>query len=237
MDAAVERPIRSLEPSIAAQPVVERVSTGRAALALLAAALSFLLVGAHFLRLGSPGLAVTCALFPLLTAFRAAWVPKALRILLAGAALLWVFTALSIARVRIAEGAPYLRMALILGGVAAFTSFASWMAGGKTLQAVCAKERSAAMASAAAFIVAMAGLACVQHFAPRPMLLLERFFPGWGWLEVAALSAYAAFVAGKLWDPKVHALWRRRVWLLFSAVFFGQLLLGLSGLDRFLMTG
>lgn len=69
------------------------------------------------------------------------------------------------------------------------------------------------------------------------MILLERFIPGGGWIEIPIIAFYGAFVAWKMQDPKNVAKWRRNTWLLFSVVFFGQLLLGIIGFDNFLMTG
>ncbi len=90
----------------------------------------------------------------------------------------------------------------------------------------------------AAFIVTAAALTAVQ-LAPvdRPLLLLERFVPGGGWIEALLLAVYAAWIGGKMLDPAAQPLWRRRVWLVFSFVFFTQLLIGLLGFDLFLMTG
>ncbi len=56
-------------------------------------------------------------------------------------------------------------------------------------------------------------------------------------MEVAFLSAYAGLVVHAMSDERFSARWRRRIWTLFSAVFFAQLLLGLAGLGEFLMTG
>ncbi len=69
------------------------------------------------------------------------------------------------------------------------------------------------------------------------MLLLGRFLPGGSWIEAGALALYAAVLGWKLQNPRTHARWRPWLWRLFSLVFFGQLLLGLLGLERFLMTG
>jgi NAD-dependent dihydropyrimidine dehydrogenase PreA subunit len=69
------------------------------------------------------------------------------------------------------------------------------------------------------------------------VLLADRFLPGSGWLEMLALSLYAAWLVGAFLDPERHKKLRPRVWALFSAVFFGQLVLGLLGLQDFLMTG
>ncbi|MBN2611539.1 MAG: 4Fe-4S binding protein [Bacteroidales bacterium] len=70
-----------------------------------------------------------------------------------------------------------------------------------------------------------------------PMLLLERFFPGFGWFEVFLLAIYAAFLTAKMKNPKEVARWRKISWLIFSAVFFSQLFLGILADERFLMTG
>ena len=91
----------------------------------------------------------------------------------------------------------------------------------------------------AALAAALAGalLAVVHTVVPRPMLLLERFAPGGGWLEIALLMAWAALVAARMDDPRAARRWRPRIWRLFSLAFFGQLALGLVGVERCLMTG
>ena len=80
-------------------------------------------------------------------------------------------------------------------------------------------------------------LAVVQLKASRPMLIAERFVAGGGWVEIAVLAAYAAWVFRAMADPSKQPKWRLRVWLLFSIVFFLQLLVGLAGAERFLMSG
>jgi ferredoxin-type protein NapH len=72
---------------------------------------------------------------------------------------------------------------------------------------------------------------------PHPMLLADRFLSGSGWLEILLVASYGAFIAHQLSDYKKIALWRNRLWTLFSVVFFTQLLLGLTVSDQFLMTG
>lgn len=89
------------------------------------------------------------------------------------------------------------------------------------------------------FIVVFSLLAVIQVKlkSPRPMLMVERYFPGWGWIEVLLASAYAFWLTTRMQDVNASPLWRRRAWRLFSAVFFGQLLFGLMGAQKFLMTG
>ena len=89
----------------------------------------------------------------------------------------------------------------------------------------------------AAFLLTFGLLAVVQLKVARPMLMAERFLPGTGWFEIVMLAGYASWLVGKLYDPRATALWRRRLWTLFSIVFFGQLLLGLAGIEQFLMSG
>ncbi|MFC2167736.1 4Fe-4S binding protein [Acidobacteriota bacterium] len=88
-----------------------------------------------------------------------------------------------------------------------------------------------------AFILTASLLSFIQLRVERPMLLVERFAPGWGWVEIFALSLYAGFIAGKMLQPTSSPRWRFYIWILFSSVFFTQLGLGLFGVDGFLMTG
>lgn len=90
---------------------------------------------------------------------------------------------------------------------------------------------------AAAFLLTVMILGGLQHYLRPPMLLLERFMPGWGMVEVLLICIYAAVVTTKFLDPAVAKVMRPRLWLLFSVVFFAQLFLGLAGIEKMLMTG
>src|SRR5665647_543584 len=80
-------------------------------------------------------------------------------------------------------------------------------------------------------------LAFVQIKVARPMILAERFIKGSGWAEIFLISCYGAFVAFKMQDPLNVPKWRKITWTIFSIVFFTQLIIGLSGYEKFLMTG
>ncbi|MBN2482307.1 MAG: 4Fe-4S binding protein [Bacteroidales bacterium] len=80
-------------------------------------------------------------------------------------------------------------------------------------------------------------LGSVQMITDPPLLLLERFVPGSGWIEVTLACVYAAIVINGMKDPNKVEQWRKITWLIFSVVFFSQLLLGLVVDARFLMTG
>jgi ferredoxin len=91
--------------------------------------------------------------------------------------------------------------------------------------------------AASAFILTGIFLALAHLNTPFPILMLDRFFQGWAWLEIAGLAVYAAWLVPKMLDPVKARIWRPRIWYLFTFVFFGQLVLGLLGFEQFLMTG
>ncbi len=95
------------------------------ALLLLPPVLSVLVLAAHFLRTGDfLVVAALLALIPLLFV-RARWVVRvAVGTLWLGSAV-WVYTAARFTLERLRFGMPWLRMVLILGGVAAFTALSS----------------------------------------------------------------------------------------------------------------
>ncbi len=90
---------------------------------------------------------------------------------------------------------------------------------------------------AAVFLLVLFILVPVQLKVERPMLLLERFISGGGWVQMVFIAAYGALVAYKMQDPTKVQAWRKYTWFAFSVVFFAQLALGLSGFEKFLMTG
>ena len=95
------------------------------ALCLLPATLSFLLLAAHFFR-GGQGILLVLALACVgLLAVRRRWAGRILQLLLLLGAAEWCRTLGVIALQRRAEGLPWLRMALILGGVALFAALAA----------------------------------------------------------------------------------------------------------------
>lgn len=98
-------------------------------------------------------------------------------------------------------------------------------------------SRQAVYPATAAFLLTAAVLGHLQYRLDFPILLAERFLPGAGWLQVVLMAIYAGWLTGKLLDPARAPLWRLRIWGLFSLVFFGQLLLGLAGIEELLMTG
>lgn len=87
----------------------------------LPAILSFLVLGAHFLRGWNLAAVAACvALVPILFVRRRwAWAASVVALVLGSC--LWAWTAWRIAQFRMAEGKPFFRMLVILGGVGLFT--------------------------------------------------------------------------------------------------------------------
>jgi len=196
-----------------------------------------LVLGAHFMRDGELGLALSCVAALGLLALKRRWVKIVLRVgLLAGAAL-WLLTTVELVRARLAFDEPWLRLALILGAVTAVTALSSLVFRTRAMRARLEAGAETARASAGAFLLTATLLGVVQIVVERPMLLAERFWPSGGWLEVLALSTWAAWLTEKLLDAKTQPTWRRRLWGLFSIVFFAQLAFGLLGAEHLLMTG
>ncbi len=203
----------------------------------LAATLACLLLAAHFLRLGQPGLTAAWVGMTALALSPWAFARLSLCLSLAAGALVWVDTGMDLLLFRLAAGQDWLRMSLILGGVSLFTLGSAALLAGAAGQAAYPRARERATPMAAAFLLTAGLLGIVQAKAPLPLLLVERYLPGWGHAEIFLLALYAAWICGLLLDPRKSPLVRPRIWLLFSVAFFAQLALGLAGLERMLMTG
>jgi NAD-dependent dihydropyrimidine dehydrogenase PreA subunit len=191
---------------------------------------------AHFLRFGTLWDAL-----PALILVPAVWFPKFLpRPLLilaaAGGTALWVFQAQSLVAWRMSFGLPWARLALILGAVSLAHAAAACLLAGTPGRRIFGPVRPRDAVSTAAALLVAGILALAVSRTPFPLLLGERFFSGSGPFWIALFAVYGAMLAGWMLDGPT-ALIRGRIWTLFSAVFFGQLLLGLAGWEQFLMTG
>ena len=195
--------------------------------------LSLLLLAAHNLRLASYGGVLFWLMAGVLALSPLPWKHWALAGLLAFGGWLWGDIAVSLTGDRMAGGLPWLRLASILGLVGVLTLSAVVA----NVHRACRHYRTDSLAQGLAFLLTVAGLAVARERSSFEILLLDRFFSSGGWLIVIFLGWYAAWIVGKMLVPGASGQWRRRVWAIFSAVFFLQLLLGLFGFDRFLMTG
>lgn len=96
------------------------------AMILAFASLFCLILAAHFLRMGAMSGVLVCLALPAVAALtRARWALRCLQALLLLGGMSWMVTALRLAEQRRADGDPWLRMALILGTVAALSVLAA----------------------------------------------------------------------------------------------------------------
>ena len=96
-------------------------------LRLTPAILSLLILGAHFLRSGQTLIVGLCLVLILLLLLRSKWVPRLIQAVLVLGSLEWLWTLYTFAVIRMAHGQPWLRMAIILGGVALFTAASAFV--------------------------------------------------------------------------------------------------------------
>jgi hypothetical protein len=90
------------------------------------ATLFCLILAAHFLRMGAPAGVLVCLGLPVVAAAtRARWALRCLQGVLVLGSVNWIVTALRIGAQRRAAGEPWLRMAVILGAVAALSALAA----------------------------------------------------------------------------------------------------------------
>jgi hypothetical protein len=97
--------------------------------------LALLLLAAHFYRADWLSLAILSVVLTLLLAVPRPWAARTLQVALVLGAIEWLRTLAAFAAMRMAVGQPYLRLVLILGGVAAFTLLAAWVFQHRTLRA------------------------------------------------------------------------------------------------------
>ena len=204
---------------------------------LIPVALGVLLLCAHFLRSDGFAQVLACLCAFALLFFKKKWFKIVAPFLLLAAALVWADTTYELILARRITGAPWMKMSIILGAVSLFTAACALVFLSKKSRLFFAGSPETGNASAAAFLITAALLTIIQLEVDRPMLLLERFWRGGGWLEILALSTYCAWIVEKMADVKASAVWRKRIWLLFSVVFFTQLILGLFVSETFLMSG
>lgn len=91
----------------------------------LPAVLSLLMLGAHFYRAGQWPLALLSVLLLGVLAVPRAWAARTAQIALVLGAAEWVWTTVGFVQQRMAQGAPWTRLALILGAVAAVALLAA----------------------------------------------------------------------------------------------------------------
>jgi len=203
----------------------------------VAVLLSLALLAAHFSRNDQPGLVLAALGAMALLLIKRPWAPRLLTTLLLAGSAEWIATTVRLVQGRLALGLPWGRLALILAVVALFTAASAWLLR-PFIRRQLRRETDPPWLPVTVFWLVAVLLGTVHAVVDPPLLLLERFAPGYGWLEIFLLGLYGAWLAEKLVTAGADfARWRSRLWRLFALVFFSQLLLGLAGVEECLMTG
>ena len=199
--------------------------------------LGLLVFAAHSLRQGELGLTASCLALVGLVCSRQGFARLVVGPALLAMGLAFVVVARDMALFRVAAGMPYGRLLAIMAGVVAVCAAGGLFAFSARGQAFYRRGSETALAQATAFWLAAGLLTLAKAKVAFPILLADRFFPGWGLLEITVLAGYAAWLTGRMLNAPRTGPWRSRYWAAFSLVFFGQLALGLAGETIFLMTG
>lgn len=115
------------EISAALRFAAQKVDQSRPTLLFLIPAIGFLLGAAHFLRWGNLIGVAICLGLPFFMLVRHWLIHRVAQVSQVFLGLMWLNTAVKIYQMRLASGMPWMRMALILGLVAAFSLFAAAM--------------------------------------------------------------------------------------------------------------
>ena len=91
------------------------------AILLIPAFLSFLLLAAHFLRMGSIFMAIFALLFPFALFIKRPWAARLVQIALFLGGIEWVYTLMQFVIERHEAGQPWIRLLIILGAVIILT--------------------------------------------------------------------------------------------------------------------
>ena len=197
---------------------------------------AFALLGAHFYRHSDYGMSLGVGITGAFAFARAGWRPHALALFLLFGVAEWLQTGFVLADARLAAGLPWVRAAAIVFGVALFTLWAAMFAL-KRADTLVPDTGGSERFQACVFLVCFWLVYFVSQRTPFSLLLLERYRPGFGALQVFLGACYAAWIAGRLVSPRHSRKTRRLLWLVFACVFFAQLALGLLGFERMLMSG
>ena len=161
--------------------------------------LTLLLSAAHWWRAGQAGVALACLLWWSASLRRAAWMRPLTALLLLLLAAEWFLTADQFIQLRQMRHQPWLRLALILTATAAVTLLTALLVWGSRGRRWFSRHAESAGAQALCFLLVTALLLPLLVLSPR-ILLLERFFPGLGPLQIVCAALWGAWLCRRVSD-------------------------------------
>lgn len=203
-------------------------------LLMLCGTLSLILLAAHYLRSGDISLVFAILGSISFVFIKRRWSRYISAITLVAGIPVWIMTSSGAIHQRIAAGLPWIRLSVIMGLVILFFIFISFLCF-KSVKSI--KERETDLWAGASVVFTVVLLLMGRWKAPYQMIILDRFIPGSGMTEIVFLGIYSGFITELFLTLKNTSKLRVRIWAGFSVVFFLQFILGISGIDQFLMTG
>ena len=198
----------------------------------------FCMLAAHYLRAGDWGMCAAILSVSALSFTRYAWARLVSAVFLLLGSLLWVNVGMTLVQVRVELDASWMRLAVILSCVTVVTVAGSLLLASQRALARFTKDASTATPQTIAFFLTGTLLwICREKVSFLVPLLADRFLSGSGPVEIVLVSGYAAVVCRLLHSRRRARKVRGKIWLFFSVMFFGQLALGLMGVEKMLMTG
>lgn len=203
-------------------------------LLMLCGTLAIILFAAHYLRSGD--ISIVFAMLGSITFvfIKRRWSRYITAMILAAGIPVWIMTSSGAIQQRIASGLPWIRLSMIMCLVISFFILISFLCF-KSVKKI--KERETDLWAGAAVLLTVFLLVIGRWKAPYQMILLDRFIPGSGMTEIVLLGIYSGFITELFLTLKDTSKLRMWIWAGFSVIFFQQFILGISGIDQFLMTG
>lgn len=196
-----------------------------------------IITAAHFYRQSEKGLVVVSLISPFLLIFPKKWIWLALQYIIFLNSIEWLKTTFSIITIRITTKEPYLKVVFIMSAILFLNILSLLLITNKNFKKRYHSDSTSYLPSffGFVFITILAAIPYKKLHSIQP-LILERLLPTFGWLEIFFLGIYGAILIEKILLSKYFQFLRKKIWVLFSLVFFVQFLLGLSGFSQFLMS-
>ena len=198
--------------------------------------ISLLLTMAHFLRHDEMGWFSVYLILPFLLFFKRKYIHHIYNLMIWISSFFWVKTTILLVTSRMLDGGPVIRLSIIMCSVILFVLFSAFYHL-RSIRNYKKFQGNYSFKSVVAFLVTTLSLVLLNTYLPFPIILVERFLPGFAILEIFLIGVYASFLVDKIIVEKDIKKWRSYIWFVFSIIFFGQLVLGGLVDLRFLQTG
>ncbi len=172
---------------------------------------SYLLLASHAVRGGDGGLAVFMIGSAGLAFTRERWAGNVSAVLLGCGSFLWIDKGVDLISLRIGLGGDWIRLTLIVSALFAVTLFSAAYCFSTAGRERFNRSREQGWFRASIFLLTALLLEITRSRVSFPILLADRFFPGWGRAEIFLLALYASWLGGKMFSPEGAKVMRPRI--------------------------